>query len=273
VTNNLKTRLKGLLPARLEQGIRRLLLRRRINAFQKRIVEHAYLGHSLKISIQDDLAEEWYDNLYGSGSMSEIEFLQRSRLKTGARVFDLGAHQGVVAMILARLVGDSGSVIAVEGTQHNADIAVENCRLNGITNVTVKHAVAAEQAGLKMSFSATLNGAVGDNLLPVEVTSVSIDSLADEHGIPDVVFVDVEGYECHVLDGGKKILSASTDFFVEVHAGAGLERHGSVEKVLAYFPAPKYTLFWSPLEGAEFRPLSDRANAPHARFYLIAFAQ
>jgi len=262
-----------MLPPRLEQGVRRFLLHRRIAAFQKRIVEHTYLGHPLKISIQDDLAEEWYDNLYGSGSMSEIEFLQRSRLKAGARVFDLGAHQGVVAMILARLVGDSGSVVAVEGTRYNTDVAVENCRLNGITNVTVKNAVAAEQGGLKMSFSETLNGSVGNNLLPVEVTSVSIDSLADEHGMPDVVFIDVEGYECQVLAGGKKALSAGTDFFIEVHTGAGLERHGSVEKVLAHFPAPKYTLFWSSPQKAEFRPLSDRANVPRENFFLIAFAQ
>ena len=120
VINHLKSRLKGVLPPRLEQGIRRLLLRRHIGAFPKRIVEHTYLGHPLKISIQDDLAEEWYDNLYASESMPEIEFLQRGRLKTGARVFDLGAHQAVVAMILARVVGDSGSVIAVEGTRYNA---------------------------------------------------------------------------------------------------------------------------------------------------------
>ncbi len=180
------------------------MLQRKIDSFPKRVVEHTYVGHSLKISLQDYVAEEWYDKLYETERMPEIEYLQNGQLKPGARVFDLGAHQGVIAMILARLVGDTGSVVAVEGTKHNAEVAQENVRLNGITNMTVKHAVAAEQAGLKMKFSATLNGAVGDNLLPVEVTSISIDSLAEEFGLPNIVFVDVEGYECQVLDGGKK---------------------------------------------------------------------
>ena len=109
--------------------------------------------------------------------------------------------------------------------------------------------------------------------MPVEMTSVSIDSLGDEFGAPDVVFVDVEGYECQVLDGGKKALAADTDFFVEVHIGAGLEQHGSVEKLLRYFPAPKYSLFWSPAEKTDFQPLTDRSEAPNERFFLVAFAQ
>ena len=87
------------------------------------MVEHEYLGYPLKISIQDHVAAEWYDNLYGPDSMSEIAFLQQGRLKPGATVFDLGAHQGVFAMILARMVGETGKVIAVEGTRHNATVA------------------------------------------------------------------------------------------------------------------------------------------------------
>lgn len=273
MAENLKSRLKGMLPPKLVQGVRGVMLQHKIDSFPKRVVEHTYLGYPLKISLQDYVAEEWYDKLYTTEQMPEIEYLRNGQLKPGARVFDLGAHQGVIAMILARLVGDSGSVVAVEGTEHNANVAKENVRLNGITNMSVKHNVAAEKAGLKMQFSATLNGAIGDDLLPVEVTSVSVDSLTDEFGLPDVVFVDVEGYECQVLDGATKALASGADFFVEVHAGIGLERHGSVQKVLTYFQEPKYQLFWTPAEGAPFRPLTDRADMPAERFFLVAFAQ
>jgi FkbM family methyltransferase len=270
---SLPSTIKALLPEKVVQGVRHYLLQRKLDSFKKRVVEHAYLGYPLKISIQDHVAEEWYDVLWGDGSMAEIAFLQKGQLKAGARVFDLGAHQGVVAMILARMVGDAGFVVAVEGTKHNADVAEENRRLNDMANLAVKHAVAAEKPGMKMSFSATLNGAVGDNLLPVEVTSVSIDSLAEEFGVPNVVFVDVEGYECQVLDGGKKALDACADFFVEVHANLGLERHGSVQKVLSYFDESRYNLYWSAGEGCEYQPLTDRATAPSERFFLVAFAK
>lgn len=273
MATNLTSKLKSVLPPRVVQSFRHFLLQRRISSFKKRVVEHAYLGFPLKVSIQDYVAEEWYDKLYGDGSMEEIAFLRKGRLKPGAKVFDLGAHQAVIAMILTRLVGETGLVVAVEGTKHNADVAEENRRLNDMKNLVIRHAVAAERAGLKMSFSATLNGAVGDNLLPVEVMSVSIDSLAEEYGVPDVVFVDVEGYECQVLDGGKKALEACADFFVEVHANLGLERHGSVQKVLSYFDESKYSLYWSGCEIFDFVPLTDRASAPTERFYLVAFSK
>jgi len=273
MNQGLKELVKAFVPQKLLQGVRHRLLQRRIDSFPKRVVEHEYLGYPLKISIQDYVGEEWYDKLYGKGSMWEISFLQRSRLKPGARIFDLGAHQGVFAMILARIVGESGKVIAVEGTEHNAAVAEENIRINGIQNMVVRNAVAAEKPDMKISFSATLNGAVGDNLMPVEMTSVSIDSLAEEFGAPDVVFIDVEGYECQVLDGGKAALAANTDFFVEVHIGTGLEGHGSVEKLLTYFPAPKYSLYWSPEDRDDFKPFTDRASLPPKRFFLVAFAQ
>jgi FkbM family methyltransferase len=271
---SLPSKIKALLPEKVVQGVRHYLLQRKLDSFKKRVVEHAYLGYPLKISIQDHVAEEWYDVLWGDGSMAEIGFPRKGRrLKPGARVFDLGAHQGVVAMVLARMVGDTGFVVAVEGTKHNADVAEENRRLNGMSNLAVRHAVAAEKAGMKMSFSATLNGAVGDNLLPVEVISVSIDSLAEEYGVPDVVYVDVEGYECQVLDGGKKALDTCADFFVEVHAKIGLERFGSVQKVLSYFDDAKYDLYWSAGESFEFQPLTDRASAPSERFFLVALSK
>ena len=109
--------------------------------------------------------------------------------------------------------------------------------------------------------------------MPLEMTSISIDSLGEEFGPPDVVFVDVEGYECQVLDGGAKALAGNTDFFIEVHIGAGLENHGTPEKVISYFPAPKYSLYWSPAEKTDFQPLTDRSKFPKERFFLCRLRQ
>ena len=74
--------------------------------FKKKVVEHSYCGEKLRVSIEDGLGQGWYDRDWGM--MREIGLLTRSRLKSGALVFDLGAHQGVVAMILARKVGQNG---------------------------------------------------------------------------------------------------------------------------------------------------------------------
>ena len=141
----IKTLFKSMLPTSVAQQIRRLLLNLKLRNFQARTVEHLYLGHRLKVSIRDGLAEGWYDHDWKA--MPEVEFLKRGRLKTGATVFDIGAHQCLVAMVLAKVVGESGLVVAVEGTRHNAEVAVENCRINCLANVQVKHSV-AEHHGL-----------------------------------------------------------------------------------------------------------------------------
>lgn len=267
----MKALLKRLLPARIRRQIQKYRLARHLASFDGRIVEHSYLNYNLKVSLRDNLAVGWYDHDWAA--MPEVEFLKRSHLKAGATVFDIGAHQGVVAMVLARIVGESGMVIAVEGTRHNAEVALENCQINRIHNVHVKHAVGADQAGLSLTFSETLNGAIGGEIVPTKVLSVTVDSLASEYRCPDVVFVDVEGYECQVLDGAKQTIQAGADFFVEVHAGVGLEQHGSLERVLAHFQPSQYDLFWSQGEGAEFQPMQDIAKLPHHKFFLVALVR
>ena len=57
-------------------------------------------------------------------------------------------------------------------------------------------------------------------------------------GAPDVLFVDVEGYELHVLRGARLTLETHRpDLFVEVHTDAGLERFGDADDLLALIPA------------------------------------
>jgi FkbM family methyltransferase len=267
----MKAIVKAITPEFIQQGIRRVMFARRLKAYKHRVVEHVYHGQKLNVSLQDELAAGWYDQDWGK--MPELTLLQSSRLKPKATVFDIGAHQGVVAMVLSRLVGADGQVVAVEGTRHNARVAVENCRLNGVENIHVRHAVGAAQAGLTMTFSETLNGAVDARLLPVNVISVSVDSLAGEFEHPDVVFIDVEGYECQVLEGARATIARGADFFVEVHTGIGLEKFGSVKQVLANFKAEAFDLFWAKAEGAEFVALANEACLPDTKFFLVALAR
>ena len=165
------------------------------------------------------------------------QLAERGALRAGARVFEVGAHQGVVAMILGTIVGAEGRVIALEATPHNASVARRNVERNGLRQVAIIHAAGADSPG-ELHFSPRMNGHVAaPDEAAVAVRAMTVDELTAEYGAPNVLFVDVEGYELHVLRGARSTLeNHRPDLFVEVHMGEGLERFGDADDLLALLP-------------------------------------
>ena len=85
---------------------------------------------------------------------------------------------------------------------------------------------------------------------------------------PDVLFIDVEGFECEVLKGARETLRERPDVFIEVHSGCGLERFGgSREEILNTFPSDHYTLFAADGDSPGFLPVKDASMLPATRFF------
>jgi FkbM family methyltransferase len=144
----------------------------------------------------------------------------RPWLKPGSVVFDLGAHQAVVALMLADIVGPNGRVVAVEAYAHNADVARRNCALNNADNVEVVHAAVAASSGVAW-FTEGFNGHVEESPSHVGkscVPALTIDELADQCGAPDALLIDVEGQELRALQGAGRTLASDAAFVVEVHS-------------------------------------------------------
>ena len=87
-------------------------LRQHINSFKPYIIERTIAGATRKILIADSLGQGWYDK--NLEVPPEILFLKNKKLSPGAIVFDVGAHQGIVGMMLAQVVGKSGKVVCIE---------------------------------------------------------------------------------------------------------------------------------------------------------------
>ncbi len=244
-------------------------MRYTITSYKRRRVRHNYGGYDLELELVDPMGAGWYDHDWPV--LPEIEFLMRHRLRPGAAVFDIGAHQALVAMMVARTVGPDGFVLAVEANPENAAAGRRNAALNRIGNCEILHAAGAAQSGTVV-FNRGFNGQVDDGSGEwgaVTVKSVSIDDLAREHRPPDVLFIDVEGFECEVLAGAQKTLARAPDCFVEVHVGVGLEKFGgSVPKLLSLFPEG-YEFFVARPEGG-FSRLQPESPILAERFFLIA---
>jgi FkbM family methyltransferase len=245
-----------------------------VHFYRERKVTHAYGGFPLSVWLTDPLAQGWYDADWPE--LREIALLKTGRLQPGARVFDLGAHQCVVAMMLSRIVGTEGQVVALEANPHNAEIGERNRALNDIAQLKVVHGAAARDSGT-VDFGKGLNGAVvaGEREWGLQrVRAYSVDELAREFGRPDVLFIDVEGFECEVLKGARETLQNRPDVFIEVHSGCGLERFGgSREEILNTFPVDYYQLFSAEPASPEFVPVQDANTLPEKRFFLVALTR
>jgi FkbM family methyltransferase len=267
----LKTLLRRTAPRWLWTRLRSWKQRRALADFKPYTAEHAYAGVGLKVRIADPLAQGWYDHDWGP--LPEIDLLRQGALVPAARVFDLGAHQGVVALILAHHVGPSGCVVAVEALPHNAASAEINRDLNGCARVHVEAAAVSDRPG-QLDVATGLNGQVKNaatDIDTVRVPAVTIDELALKHGPPDVLFIDVEGYECHALRGGVRILQRRPDCYVETHAGCGLEQAGgSVAEIFHHLPAADYEFTaWTESRPTP-APVGGPGDCPPGRFFLVA---
>lgn len=254
------------MPASLYRLYRRRKIASLIANYHAHDVTHVYGGHTLRIHLHDPLAESWYD--HDETTPVVVDFLrEQGVLIRGAKVFDIGAHQGVLALVLAGDVGPTGHVVAVEANPYNARIAEVNRGLNGAENLTVIHAAGAATEG-SVSFSEGLNGRVEGRDALVEVATLTIDGLANEYGTPGLVFIDVEGYEEQVLKGGTKTLkNGSTTFMVEVHEHHSLSAYGaSADAIADHFVA--FDRYVRDNGRGPFVPLE--GPLPAGRFFLVA---
>jgi len=133
-------------------------------------------------------------------------------VRPGMIVFDVGAHTGYFTLLLSRLVGETGRVVAFEPDIHNLQFLRRHLALNDIHNVEVIPAAVALSSG-QARFMA--NGYYGrlSNVGSL-VTSVRL----DEFEAPDFIKMDVEGDETTIISSCQSFVDRKrTTWLVELH--------------------------------------------------------
>jgi len=138
------------------------------------------------------------------------------RPKCGDVFVDVGAHIGKYVIPTAKVVGESGLVIAIEPHPENYALLNKNIKLNGLKNVvTLNLAVWREDCKLKLfvgessgchSLREDVTGHTTSKYIVVEARK--LDTILKDFNLKSVDFVkiDVEGAEIEVLEGMKDIL-------------------------------------------------------------------
>jgi len=134
---------------------------------------------------------------------------------SGATVYDIGAHAGYYSLAASRLVGPGGKVFAFEPDAGNLADLRQHVARNGLANVTIVPSPVGQAHGTSVDFGSehgSYQGHVIERGGSGGMRLVSLDGWRAETGAPapDVVKMDVEGFEVEALDGGAGILAAAS---------------------------------------------------------------
>jgi len=197
-----------------ESFVRALLSRtgvaRTVNGIQLRVDP---VGRHVFTPVYDKGAAEWL----------------RHHLREGMEAWNVGANVGVYALQLAHYVGAAGRVVAFEPNPEARAVLTRNIARNRLqSRIEVVASAVGSTPGTVDFFMSGADG-MGRAGRPnpqltqtrrIQVPVTSLDAFAASGGRkPDVVMMDIEGWEIAALEGARSLL-ADTRFIVELHPDA-----------------------------------------------------
>lgn len=176
-------------------------------------------GFDLCVSRQTGY-QYYYYGYYEPGTMYVIQ----KSLRQGDVFVDVGASVGQMTFLASDLVGDGGLVLSFEPHNFRYAQLVDGITINNRSNIrTFNIGLGREKAMVRLYtdvYSPTmLPEKKGPNFQNVQVDT--LDAILGQWQINDVrmVKIDVEGYECAVVQGAQKLLSSKNAPILSVEHG------------------------------------------------------
>ncbi len=165
-------------------------------------------------------AEQWYKEWFHAADNPVWELDEFSwLLAPGDRVLEIGCHHGFLTMMLLHCVGETGFVYAIDALPENALITQAQISLNRVGDRCMAQNLAAGARKGVLHFARTTNthAILTNDANSIEVEVTTGDALDQLHGPFNVLKLDVEGYEGHVLEGCAQLLKRRPKLVLELH--------------------------------------------------------
>jgi FkbM family methyltransferase len=153
---------------------------------------------------------------FGVYERAETAFLCQV-LRPGMTFLDVGANVGYYTALAIRHVGETGKIIALEPDRENFQYLERTVAANRAHNVTCVQRAAADRIGTLRLYVSKDNR--GDNRLyandlcdeSYDVDVTTVDTLLGECGVNsvDLVKMDVQGFEGHIVQGMERTIRQS----------------------------------------------------------------
>ncbi len=185
--------------------------------------------------------------VYGEYAELEHEFL-RSLLHPGDRVVEIGANIGSHTVGLAKTVGPSGGMVAIEPQPSIFRVLCANLALNGLTNVTPLALGCGRQKGTLQAPAVDYHvrqphNSGGVSLEPsgqgIAVDVVPLDELLRPDFGARLLKIDVEGMERDVLEGARRLIETGRPLLYVEN-----DRADKSKELIDWIMAAGYRLWW-----------------------------
>ena len=193
----------------------------------------------------------------------ELRFWKSVDLR-GKVVYDIGAFHGLLTIYYAR---NARAVVAWEPNSRNRRRLMENVKLNLFSNVIVRpYGLSSKAARAEMSFDPLMPGmATVDSGVAGggEHETIELRTLDGEEGLepPDLIKIDVEGFELEVLKGAAKTLEHGPDLFLEMHGADAEDKRRRVRAIADHLWALGYRRIFHVETEIEITPENSAAAA------------
>jgi FkbM family methyltransferase len=189
---------------------------------------------------------QFVDN--GSAVEETSMFLELAR--EAGTLFDVGAATGIFSTVFC-LVNPAGRAIAFEPSpgamcRLRALAILNGCETRILARQVAVGAVSAQvPAVLLPGGFVALDDSEGSGEPMGVIPQISLDNEVAESGVaPDILKVDVEGYEMEVLTGAERLLSTRRPIIcLELHLDALARRHIAASRVVGTLSSHGYQLY------------------------------
>lgn len=187
--------------------------------------------------------------LSGSLDSAELRFWRNLDLKD-AVVYDVGAFCGMLTLFFAR---HAAHVVAYEPNSKNRARLLENIQLNELSNVTVRGVGAGStQTTMVMSYDPLMGGGArlskpqpgAQTVLRTEeitLTTLDEDRIAMNLPAPNLIKIDIEGWELEALKGAAETLGQfQPALFLEMHGDTLAEKRQKTAAIVSFLEGLSY---------------------------------
>jgi FkbM family methyltransferase len=201
-------------------------------------------------------------------------------LQPGGTVVDVGANIGYFSLLAAKLVGNSGKVVAVEAHPRNFEVLSAAVQRNGLKQVVPVNIGLSDENGSAQIIMADQNEFANRTASMVPQPGLSgptvpvrrLDDCVSGWNIDviDLLKIDVDGFETRIVKGATQLLGSGRvrNVIMEFDDHWLSTSGSSAEELTGLLRAAGFSIVRHPIASFLFGPLEDRhfVRANHARF-------